>query len=416
MKIQEINKLGKELELYTFVDYIGKGFPIILPKGARIIRLIRNEVEYLEENKGYKIVRTPSISNSEIYKIEDRYELEKDELFIINAEEKDENYEPINAKVLKPYVAPFHCSIYKMNQHSYKELPIKYCETSTVFRNEKDIKGITKVRQFTLSDASVFCEPDKLEKSIKESLEIQKELIDKMNLKTKFEIATWDDERKEDYIGNIDEWENATNAMKEVLDILNIKYIVTKKAKMYGPGINVYYNNEEFSSLQIDFEITHRFDIKYTSKENEEKFPLYLHNTIIGSYENLLSILIEKYNGRFPLWLAPVQACIIAENEEYDEYAEQIRNTLIENKIRANIDNSATSKKNKIEKNINLNIPYIIMIGKNELNKKTIKVYENKKKIENKNKEENEIYNEKDCINYNIDNFIKEVINCQTKY
>ena len=299
MNITDINKLGKDLEIYTFIDYIGKGFPIILPKGAGIIKNIRNFVEGEQIKKGYKVVRTPSISNCEIYKIEDRYEIEKDELFII----KNENEENKNTIVLKPYSCPFHCSIFKQNHHSYKEFPIKYAETSTVFRNERDIKGITRTRQFTLSDGSIFERAENVKETIKETIKLQQEFINKMELDVTVQITTWDDSKKEAYIGTISEWEYITNEMKTALKEMNIKYKVLNTAKMYGPSIRTLYNNEEFTSIQIDFEITHRFDLKYTDSNDQEKFPIYMHNTMVGSYENLLSILIEKYGGDFPDWI-----------------------------------------------------------------------------------------------------------------
>lgn len=394
MKIQEINKLGKELELYTFIDYIGKGFPIILPRGARIIKLLRNYVEYEEENEGYKVVRTPCISNAEVYKIEDRYEMQKDELFVI----KSPNDENSNEIILKPYVSPFHCSIYNLEKHSYKELPIKYCETSTVFRNERDIKGITKSRQFTLSDASLFCNVEKLQENIKEALMLQQKFIKKLDLDVTFEIATWDDEKKEEYIGTIQEWNYAVDSMKNALEELKIEYKITKKARMYGPAINLYYNDKELSSLQIDFEITHRFDVIYVDKSNEEKFPIYMHNTMVGSYENLLSILIEKYEGEFPFWLAPTQAVIIAEDSELDEYITQIKNKLIENKIRVQIDNRLKNWQAKVTENTNLKVPYIIKVGKKEQENNTITIF---------NKEKQRVIN--------IDELIKEVADWQTK-
>ncbi len=394
MKIQEINKLGKELELYTFIDYIGKGFPIILPRGARIIKLLRNYVEYEEENAGYKVVRTPSISNAEIYKIEDRYEIQKDELFII----KNQNEDNSNEIILKPYTIPFHCSIYNLEKHSYKELPIKYCETSTVFRNERDIRGITKSRQFTLSDASLFCNAEKLQENIKEAIMLQKKFIKKLDLNVTFEIVTWDDEKKEDYIGTIQEWEYAIECMKKALGELNLTYKITKKAKMFGPAIQLYYNENELSSLQIDFEITHRFDVKYVDKSNEEKFPIYIHNTMCGSYENLLSILIEKYEGEFPFWLSPTQAVIIAEDTENEEYALYLKEKLIENKIRTQIDKRLKSWQSKITENTNLKIPYIVKVGKKEQKNNTVTIF---------NKEKQRVIN--------IDELIKEVIDWQTK-
>ena len=169
MNTNDINKLGKKLELYNSVSYIGKGFPIFLPRGAKIVKIIRDYIESEEEKAGYSILRTPSVSRAEIYRIEDRLESQKDEMFIIKSQDEEDN-----SIVLRPYSMPFHCSVYSLKQHSYKELPVKFSETSTVFRNERDIKGIGRTRQITMSDASIFTTHEGLTKQIKESLNLQK--------------------------------------------------------------------------------------------------------------------------------------------------------------------------------------------------------------------------------------------------
>ena len=370
MQTSEINKLGKELELYTYADYIGKGFPIILPNGAKIINIIRNYVEKEEEKNGYEIVRTPSVSRAEIYKIEDRFNEQKDEMFIIKSSDDEED----NSIVLRPYSMPFHCTVYKTKQRSYKALPIKISETSTVFRDERDIKGINRTRQITLSDASIFLAKENLEKEIIESLKLQINFISKLGLDVKYCISNWDDTKKDEYIGTIQEWNYAVQSMKNALDILKVPYTENKKAKMYGPSIQIFYEDESFSSMQIDFEIVHRFDLTYVNKDNKEEYPIYIHRTSVGSYENLLGILIEKYKGEFPLWIAPTQVVIIPEGDEYEDYAKEIEEILLKYGIRAKVDLSDTNKQNKEYKAIDLKIPYIVTIGKREYNNKKIKV------------------------------------------
>lgn len=369
MNTAEINKLGKELELFTYADYIGKGFPIFLPKGAKLINLIRNYVESEEAKYGYEVVRTPNVSKSEIYKIEDRFNQYKDQMFIIKSNENEENW-----LVLRPYASPFHCTIYKNKQRSYKNLPIKLSETSTVYRNEKDIKGISKTRQITLSDASIFVTQEDLEKEIREALQIQQNFISKLGLEVSYYVSNWNTSKKEDYIGQIDEWEYTTNAMKNALESLNIQYEENNKALMYGPSIQIMYNKNEFSSMQVDFEIVHRFDLTYVNKDNEEKFPVYVYRTSVGSYENLLSILLEKYEGDFPLWIAPIQAVIISEDDEYNGFAMEIADKLLKSGIRVHFDNSDTNIQNKQYKAFEQKIPYTINIGKHEFDNKKIKV------------------------------------------
>ena len=426
MKITEINKLGKELELYTSLDYVGKGFPIIMPNGSKIIKIIRNYVEWVEEQNGYKNVRTPSISNSEIYKIADRYNEEKSRYFIVENSNNllNDNANGVqNEIVLKPDVQPFHCSIYKMTQHSYKELPVKYCETSTVFRNERDIKGIMRTRQITLSDASIFCEFKNIKNEIKSSIMLQKEITQKLGIELNYVISTWDDNSKENYIGQVNEWNSCYIAMKDVLDELNVEYKIDQNAKMYGPSVKSYYNGTEFSVLQIDFEMTHRFELKYKNNKNEDETPIYIHHTLIGSYENLLNVLIERYEGFFPFVIAPVQVKIIADDEIYNDYSEKILKLLLDNRIRAEIDNSKSNSNEKFDKNLSMRIPYIVKIGKQEMNSETLMVtkvleYEKQEKnIESNNKIEDEKSEIKYITkSYKIKEFLGEVTSCQTKF
>ena len=366
----EYSKLGKELEIYTSIDYIGKGFPFILPNGAKMIKILRELVEDEEEKRGYMIVRTPSASRAEIYMIEDRWELEKDEMFKIEAEEDE------NSIVLRPYVRPFHCAMYSEKQHSYKELPIKYSETSTVFRDEptNKIKGLTCMRQYSFSDASIFATAEQLEKVFVESVELEKFFMDKLGLNVEYKISNWDDQKKEEYIGTIKEWDTATYIMKKVLQDKQIPYVENNDAKMYGPSIQVFYNSKLLAKIEIDFEITHRFDLKYTDKDGLEKFPIYIHRQDLGSYESILAILIERYRGEFPTWLAPVQCTIIPEFDEYIDYANDMKEKLRQRRVRVSVDFTDKDLNTKIEKAQNFKIPYIVVISKEGYNNNKITV------------------------------------------
>ena len=366
----EYNKLGKELEIYTTIDYIGKGFPIILPNGAKMIKILREMVEDEEEKRGYMVVRTPSASRAEIYMIEDRWEIEKDEIF------KIENEDEINSIVLRPYVKPFHCSMYQIGEHSYKELPIKYSETSTVFRDEptSKLRGLTCMRQYSFSDASIFMTFEQIEKIIKESVEIEQIFMEKLGLNVEFKISNWNDKAKEEYIGTINEWNTCISLMKKVLDEKNIKYEENKYAKMYGPSIQLFYNSKLLAKIEVDFEITHRFDLKYTDKDGKEKFPIYIHRQNLGCYESMLAILIERYGGEFPTWIAPVQCVIIPEYDEYIDYANKLKEELKIRRVRVNIDYTDKGINEKIEKAKKFKIPYIVLIGKKEYNNNYVSV------------------------------------------
>ena len=396
MENLELNKLAQKLEIYTTIDYIGKGFPIILPNGAKIIRTIRNYVEDEEERNRFLVVRTPSASRAEIYSIEDRLQLIKNNIFTIKS--NNENEQEKNTIVLKPYSQPFHCSIYATKQHTYKEMPVKYCETSTVFRNERDPNGIVKSRQFTLSDASVFSDKEYFDRDLKNLIIMQKDIFDRLGLDVSYELQNWKYEEKENYIGQIEEWREIIDVMKYTLDDLKIKYTENKKARLYGPSISIKYNERELSNIQVDFEIVHRFDLKFINKNNEEEFPIYTHVNTVGSYENIVMILLEKYEGDFPLWIAPTQVEIIPEGEEFEDYAKSVRRTLFENSIRVNVDNASSNFQNKLYRAVDLKVPYIITIGKKEYQNKNIQVRKG------------------DSINsMNLEDFIKEVKNCLTK-
>lgn len=396
MDNSEINKLGQKLEIFTSVDYIGKGFPIILPNGAKIIRIIRNYVEDEEENYRFQVVRTPSASRAEIYQKEDRLQLIKNNIFAIKS--NNENEQEKNTLVLKPYSQPFHCSIYNTTQHTYKEMPVKYSETSTVFRNERDLYGIVKSRQFTLSDASMFSDKEYFDRDLKNLIKMQKDIIDRLGIDVTYEVQNWKYEEKENYIGKIEEWREIIDEMKYTLDELKIPFVETKNAKLFGPSIEIKYNDREFSTIQIDFEIVHRFETKFVNKNNSEEFPIYTHVNTVGSYENLLTILMEKYEGDFPLWIAPTQVEIIPEGEEFDDYSREVRKQIYENNIRVSIDNSASNFQNKLYKAVDQKIPFIVTIGKKEYQNKTLK-----------------IRNKENTTNMNIDDFIKEVKNCLKK-
>jgi len=367
----EYSEIGKELEIYTNIDYIGKGFPTILPNGSKMIKLLEQMIEEEEEKRGYMTVKTPSVSRAEIYMIEDRWKIKKKEIFKIGNEENEDTI------VLRPYARPFHCSIFKQKQYNYKEMPIKYSETSSVFRDESsdEIDGLNCIRQCTFSDASIFLLPEQLEEMLKESVELEQIFMDKLGLNVEFRISNWDTNNKEEYIGTIKEWDNAIKLMKKVLDDKKIPYLEANDAKIYGPSIGIYYNKKLLAKIEIDFEIIHRFDLKYIDKDGLEQFPVYIHRQDIGSYESMLSILIEKYKGNFPTWIAPIQCTIIIEYDEYLEYAEEMKNKLRQRGVRVEIDIAGESIENRIQKAKKICTPYIVVISRKEYNNNQVSVF-----------------------------------------
>lgn len=236
------------------------------------------------------------------------------------------------------------------------------------------------MRQYSFSDASIFTSPELLEKTLKESVEIEKYFMDKLDLNVEYRISTWNTSKKEEYIGTINEWNMCAIAMEKALNESKITYTKNQDAKMYGPSIQVYYNGKLLAKIEIDFEITHRFDLKYTDKDGLEKFPLYVHRQDLGSYESMLAILIEKYQGEFPTWIAPVQCIIIPEYDEYIDYANQMKDKLRERRVRVSVDFTDKDLDEKIEKAKKFKIPYIVLIGKEEYNSNKVSVIRYDKK------------------------------------
>lgn len=259
--------------------------------------------------------------------------------------------------------------------------------------------GIIRAKQFTNSDASIFTTKKYLEKDMANAIKMQMEIFKKLDLDVKFIVKTWDENKKEEYIGRVDEWKDTTNILKDALKDLSIQFVQSDNAKMYGPSIYMMFNEKNIAKFQINFEIVHRFDLKYINENNEEDFPIYVHLTVLGSYENLLGLLIEKYQGEFPVWIAPTQVKIILEGEEFEEYGQNIRDTLLSHKIRCEIDESPNNFQNKIYRADELKIPYIVTIGKKEYLNHSLKV---RTRTEEKDEK--------------LDEFLKEVTNCQTQY
>ena len=230
------------------------------------------------------------------------------------------------------------------------------------------------MRQYSFSDASIFATPEQLEKVIKESVELEKFFMDKLGLNVEYRISNWNDKAKEEYIGTIKEWEMCISTMQKVLKDKNISYIQNNDAKMYGPSIQLFYNGKLLAKIEIDFEITHRFDLKYVDKDGMEKFPIYIHRQDLGSYESMLAILIEKYEGEFPTWIAPVQCMIIPELDEYIDYANNLKEKLRDRKVRVQVDFTDKTMQERIEKAKFFKIPYIVLIGKKEYNNNEIAI------------------------------------------
>lgn len=386
-KKRDHNKLGRELGFFTTVDYIGQGLPILLPKGARVIQILQRFVEDEEEKRGWQLTKTPFMAKSDLYKISGHWDHYKDGMFILGDEKKDKE-----VYALRPMTCPFQYQAYLNKARSYKDLPLRYNETSTLFRNEAsgEMHGLIRVRQFTISEGHLMCTPEQLEDEFKGCLELANFMLKTLGLyeDTSYRFSQWDPNDKEKYIGTKEQWDEAQNAMEKILKDLNIPYeIGIGEAAFYGPKLdiqikNVYGKEDTLITIQIDQMLAEKFGMVYTDKDGNKKNPYIIHRTSIGCYERTLAYLIEKYAGAFPLWLSPEQVRVLSLTERNCDYVNEITATLRENGLRAESDNRNEKIGYKIREALNEKVPYLIIVGDEEEKNKTISIrgrgYENK--------------------------------------
>lgn len=386
-KKRDHNKLGRELGFFTTVDYIGQGLPILLPKGARVIQILQRFVEDEEEKRGWQLTKTPFMAKSDLYKISGHWDHYKDGMFILGDEKKDKE-----VYALRPMTCPFQYQAYLNKARSYKDLPLRYNETSTLFRNEAsgEMHGLIRVRQFTISEGHLMCTPEQLEDEFKGCLELANFMLKTLGLyeDTSYRFSQWDPNDKEKYIGTKEQWDEAQNAMEKILKDLNIPYeIGIGEAAFYGPKLdiqikNVYGKEDTLITIQIDQMLAEKFGMVYTDKDGNKKNPYIIHRTSIGCYERTLAYLIEKYAGVFPLWLSPEQVRVLSLTERNSDYVNEIVSTLRENGLRAESDNRNEKIGYKIREALNEKVPYLIIVGDEEEKNKTISIrgrgYENK--------------------------------------
>ena len=366
------NKLGRELGLFTTVDYIGQGLPILLPKGARIIQLLQRFVEDEEQKRGWLLTKTPFMAKSDLYKISGHWDHYKDGMFILGDEEKDKE-----VFALRPMTCPFQYQAYLNQARSYKDLPLRYNETSTLFRNEEsgEMHGLIRVRQFTISEGHLMCTPDQLEQEFKNCLELAIYMLKTLGLyeDASYRFSQWDPENRAKYIGTDEQWAEAQGIMKNILDNLEIPYeIGIGEAAFYGPKLdiqirNVWGKEDTLITIQIDQLLAEKFGMEYTDKDGTKKNPYIIHRTSIGCYERTLAYLIEKYAGAFPTWLAPTQVQIIIVSDNNNDYAKEVQAKLQLQGIRVEVDLSNESVGKKIRNAVMTKSPYVLVLGDKEM-------------------------------------------------
>ena len=371
------NKLGRELQLFTTVDYIGQGLPILLPRGAKVVQLLQRFVEDEEAKRGWLLTKTPFMAKSDLYKISGHWDHYKDGMFILGDEEKDKE-----VYALRPMTCPFQYQAYLNQARSYKDLPLRYNETSTLFRNEAsgEMHGLIRVRQFTISEGHLMCRPDQLEDEFKKCLELAIYMLKTLGLyeDASYRFSQWDENDKEKYIGTKEQWDEAQSSMKKILDHLGIPYVIgIGEAAFYGPKLdiqikNVFGKEDTLITIQIDQMLAEKFGMEYTDSDGSKKIPCIIHRTSIGCYERTLAYLIEKYAGAFPVWLSPEQVKVLSLTERNNDYASEIVEKLKEEGLRVEADLRNEKIGYKIREALSMKIPYLIIVGDEEEKNGTI--------------------------------------------
>ena len=380
-KMRDHNKLGRELELFTTVDYIGQGLPIILPKGARVIQLLQRWVEDVEQKHGYLLTKTPFMAKRELYKISGHWDHYLDGMFVLG----DPDDETKECFALRPMTCPFQYQVFLNRQRSYRDLPMRLGETSTLFRNEDsgEMHGLIRVRQFTISEGHLILRPEQLEEEFKDCLELAKYCLGTVGLleDCTFRFSQWDPANpKNKYEGTAEQWEHAQSAMGKILDDLGVDYeIGIDEAAFYGPKLdiqckNVYGKEDTIVTIQIDMMLAEKFGMEYIDVDGTRKRPYIIHRTSLGCYERTLALLIEKYAGAFPLWLAPEQVRFIPIADRHLDYVRGISEKLEAAGIRCSIDDRAEKMGYKIRQAQLEKVPYMIIAGDNEAESETVSV------------------------------------------
>ncbi|MCB2294555.1 threonine--tRNA ligase [Clostridium algoriphilum] len=370
-KKRDHNKLGRELKFFTTSEIIGQGLPLLMPNGAKVIQLLQRFVEDEEEKRGYVLTKTPLMAKSELYKVSGHWDHYKDGMFILGDESKGED-----VMALRPMTCPFQFTIYNADQKSYRDLPIRYAETSTLFRNESsgEMHGLTRVRQFTISEGHLVVTPEQLEDEFKGVVDLINYMLKTLGIENDvtYRFSKWDPNNKEKYIDNPEAWALTESKMKVILDDLKIDYKeAIGEAAFYGPKLdlqfkNVYGKEDTIITVQIDFQLPDRFDMSYIDKDGVKKRPYVIHRTSIGCYERTLAMLIEKYAGAFPAWLAPLQVKVLPISEKFHDYADKVVAKLKKSRIRVEADFRAEKIGYKIREARNERAPFLLIVGEKE--------------------------------------------------
>lgn len=372
IKKRDHNKLGREMELFTTVDVIGQGLPLLMPKGAKMVQTLQRWIEDEEDNNwGYIRTKTPLMAKSDLYKISGHWDHYKDGMFVLGDEEVDKE-----VFALRPMTCPFQYYVYKASQKSYRDLPLRYSETSTLFRNEDsgEMHGLTRVRQFTISEGHLIVRPDQMVEEFKGCLALAKKCLTTLGLQddVTYHLSKWDPENKEKYIGDADVWNETEEHIRQILEELEVPYVEdVGEAAFYGPKVdinakNVYGKEDTMITVQWDALLAEQFDMYYIDQNGEKVRPYIIHRTSIGCYERTLAWLIEKYAGMFPTWLCPEQVRILPVSDKYLDYAAKVEKEMKANGILCTVDGRSEKIGYKIREARLAKLPYMVIVGEKE--------------------------------------------------
>lgn len=406
IKNRDHNRLGREMDLFTTVDVVGQGLPLFMPNGTKMIQKLQRWIEDLEDYEwGYVRTRTPLMAKSTLYKISDHWYHYKDGMFLLgydnledlnNQEDASreihgvqdlkmiENDSDSDVYALRPMTCPFQYYVYKARQKSYRDLPYRMAETSTLFRNEDsgEMHGLTRVRQFTISEGHLVCTPEQIDEEFKNCVKLAKYCLTTLGLEedVTYRMSKWDPENSEKYLGTAEDWNRVEDAMRTILDEIGLDYTeATGEAAFYGPKLdiqakNVYGKEDTMITIQLDMFLAERYDMYYIDKDGSKKRPYIIHRTSMGCYERTLAWLIEKYAGNFPTWLCPEQVRILPISDKYDDYAKTVFQALRRKGVDVQIDHSTERIGYKIRKAQMEKIPYMLVLGAKEEEENTVSV------------------------------------------
>ena len=378
-KKRDHNKLGRDLEFFTTSDVIGQGLPLLMPKGAKVIQILQRFIEDEEEKRGYQLTKTPFMAKSDLYKMSGHWDHYRDGMFIMGNEEAGDDI-----LALRPMTCPFQFMIYKNGLKSYRDLPVRYNETSSLFRNESsgEMHGLIRIRQFTLAEGHIICTPEQLEQEFLDVIDLLNYTMKVLGIQddVRYRFSKWDPENTEKYINNPKAWEDTQGKMRKILDKIDIDYIEANgEAAFYGPKLDIQFKNvfgkeDTLITVQIDFALPERFDMQYIDSDGNKQYPYVIHRSSIGCYERTLALLIEKYSGSMPVWLAPVQAKVLSIASAHENYAYEVKKVLEDAGIRVEADIRNEKLGYKIREARNNRIPYILVVGDKEMEDRAVAV------------------------------------------